>query len=128
VVGLGPSNDTENYSGGSVVSSRVRMADMSKVMTKAKRNTLVFQVGGEADNPTPNQICAVEKLLKFKKRLRSIKVSDVGRRRRKRRRKNFVMANGNTCTVTVTTEWLSIIFSRKMVCFRKAYITVNTLH
>jgi len=127
-VGLGPSNEPENYSGGSVASGRAPIPDMSKVMTKAKRNTLFFQVGGGADNPTPNKICAVEKLLKFKKRPRSTKESDVGRRRRKRRRKKFITANGNTCTVTVTTEWLSIIFSRKMVCFRKAYITVNKLH
>ena len=88
VVGLGPSNDPENYSGGSVAAGRPPMPDMSKVMTETKRNTLVFQVGGGADNHTTNKICAVQKLLKFKKGLRSTKVSNVGRRRRKKRRKN----------------------------------------
>jgi len=34
---------------------------------------------------------------------------------KKEEEEKFIMANGNTCTVTVTTEWLRIIFSRKMV-------------
>jgi len=86
VVGLWRSNDPESYSGGSVATGRTPMPDMSKVMTQTKRNFLVFQVGGWADKPTPNKICAVTKLPKFKKSLGSTKDSNVGIRRRKRRR------------------------------------------
>jgi hypothetical protein len=86
LVGLGLSNDPESYSGGSVASGKALMPDMSKVVTQIKRNTLVFQVGVWADNPTPNKICAVEKFLKFKKTKGSSKDSNVERRIRKRRR------------------------------------------
>jgi hypothetical protein len=76
------------------------LPNKAKVITQPTRDTLVLQFGVEfgADNPTPQKVYSVEKLLKLEKKLRSTKDCNVRRRRRrirrrrrrrKRRRRNF---------------------------------------